>query len=153
MKTFIIRRLLTIIPMLLGITLVVFLLLYLAPGNFLDTARQQQDIPTEYIQQMEKDFGLDKPWFVQYFLWLKNVVSFDFGYSWTYRIPVAELLTQRLAASFALALCITLFEWAIAIPLGVLAAIYKDSFFDRLAAVLAYAALSMPEFFLALFAV
>ncbi len=153
MTTFIIRRLLTLIPMLLGVTLMVFLLMYLAPGDFLDAARAQPDIPQEYIEEMERDFGLRRHWALQYLLWLKNVAALDFGYSWTYRIPVTELLAQRLPASFALSLCALVFSWSIAIPLGVLAAIKKNSVFDRLSALLAYAALSIPEFFLALLAV
>lgn len=143
----------SLIPLLLGVSLIVFVLMALAPGDVLDSARAQQDIPEEYIEQMEKSFGLDQPWYVRYALWLKNVVQLDFGYSWTYRIPVVDLLASRLPATILLSACAILFSWCIAIPLGVLAAIYKDSIFDRISSVLAYAALSIPEFFLALFAV
>lgn len=164
MLVFIARRLLTLIPLLLAVALLVFLLMYLAPGDFLSAARADREIPGEYIAQMERAFGLDKPWYVQYGLWLKNIAPVrwtetglefgsDFGYSWTYKVPVTELLATRIPATLLLAVTSLLFAWGIAIPLGVLAAIYKDSLFDRLSALLAYAALSIPEFFLALLAV
>lgn len=154
MIAFILRRFATLIPMLLGITFLVFLLMYLAPGDFLSQARTDREISQQFIEQLEKAFGLDKPWYTQYGLWLRNVfLEGDLGYSWTYKVPVTELLTQRVPASVTLAIASLLFAWGIAIPLGVLAAIYKDSLFDRLSALLAYAALSIPEFFLALLAV
>lgn len=153
MGTFIARRLFALIPLLIGVTLIVFGLISLAPGDFLDQARAQRDIPPEFIEAQEKKFGLDKPWIVQYLLWLKNAAMLDFGESWTYRIPVVDLVGSRLANTFLLSLCAIVFAWSIAIPLGVLAAIYKDSIFDRISSILAYAALSIPEFFLALIAV
>lgn len=164
MLVFIARRLLALIPLLLAVALLVFLLMYLAPGDFLSAARADREIPTEYIEQMEREFGLDKPWYVQYGLWLKNItplrwtddgleVGSDFGYSWTYKVPVTDLLATRIPATLLLAVTSLLLAWGIAIPLGVLAAIYKDSLFDRISALLAYAALSIPEFFLALLAV
>ncbi len=153
MVSFLIRRFLALIPLLLGISLLVFLLMYLAPGDFLSEARASRDIQEERIAQMEKDFGLDQPWYVQYGLWLKNMGTLNFGESWSYKIPVLDLIKQRVPATVTLALSSLLFAWCLAVPLGILAAIYKDSIFDRLSALLAYAALSIPEFFLALIAV
>ena len=153
MIAFVLRRLGSLLLILLGVSLLVFLLMHLTPGNFLDEARASRDIPLERIEQMERAFGLDQPWYIQYGLWLKNVVSLNFGESWAYKVPVFELIQQRLPATVLLSLTSLLFAWGIAIPLGVLAAIYKDSIFDRLSAFLAYAALSIPEFFLALLAV
>ena len=153
MIAFVIRRLFTLIPMLLGITFLVFLLMYLAPGDFLDQARASRDVSEETIAMMERDFGLDKPWYQQYALWLRNVLTLNFGESFAYKVPVFDLMGQRLGATLLLSLTSILFAWAVAIPLGVLAGVYKDSVFDRLAAFLAYFALSIPEFFLAILAV
>lgn len=173
MISFIVRRLFTLIPMLLGISMLVFLLMYLAPGDFLTAARANPEIPESVINCLERQYGLDQPWYVQYGRWLKNLVGWpqsaevtqgacaevparggpNLGYSWTYQVPVTDLLAQRIPATVVLAVCSLLFGWGIAVPLGVLAAIYKDSLFDRLSALLAYAALSIPEFFLALLAV
>ncbi|MGJ8638571.1 MAG: ABC transporter permease [Opitutaceae bacterium] len=150
MIAFIIRRLLTLIPLLLGITMLVFILMSLAPGDFLTPVKAQRDVPAELIQAIETEFGLDQPWYVQYYKWLGNLLQGNLGHSWAYKVPVADLIGQRIWATFLLSLSAFVFSWCIAIPLGVLAAIYKDSIFDRIAGGLAYAALSIPEFFLAL---
>ena len=150
MIAFIIRRLLTLIPLLFGITMLVFILMSLAPGDFLTPVRAQRDVPAELIAAIEVEFGLDQPWYVQYVKWLGNVFEGNLGHSWAYKLPVSDLIGQRIFATLLLSLCAFVFSWAIAIPLGVLAAIYKDSIFDRISAGLAYAALSIPEFFLAL---
>lgn len=153
MTAFIIRRLLAAVPLLFGISLLVFILMAVAPGDFLDVARMQEDIPAEYIEQMEREFGLGEPWHTRYAMWLGNVLRGNFGESWIYKVPVTELLWQRIPATLVLSFCSILFALIVAIPLGVLAAMYKDSLFDRLTSLLAYAALSIPEFFLALLAV
>lgn len=153
MLIFIIRRFFTLIPFLLAVTLLTSLLMALSPGDFLTPIKAQPDIPAERIEDLEREFGLDRPWVVQYFLWLGNAVTLDFGYSWTYKQDVSDIIGDRVFATFLLSLTSILFAWTIAIPLGVLAAMYKDSIFDRISAFLAYSALSIPEFFLALLAV
>lgn len=153
MSTFLLRRFISMLFIILGVSIIVFFLMYLSPGDFLNEARASQDISQERITQMERDFGLDQPWYIQYFLWLKNMVLFNFGESWSYKVPVINLLWVRVPATLILAITSLCFAWGIAVPLGVLAAIYKDSIFDRASAILAYAALSLPEFFLALLAV
>jgi peptide/nickel transport system permease protein len=153
MLAFLLRRLLTLVPLLLGVTLLAFLLMWLAPGDFLTPMKMQRDIPADLIQRLEADFGLNRPWYVQYGYWLGNVLQLNLGYSWSFKVPVSDLIGSRLFSTFLLSLTSTLFAWVVAIPLGVLAAIYKDSLFDRVSSFLAYAALSIPEFFLALLAV
>lgn len=150
---FILRRLLFLIPLLFGITLLVFVLMQLSPGDFLTPLEGQRDVPEAFIQALRHEYGLDSPWYTQYFYWLKEVLQGNLGYSFAYKLPVTDLIGSRLFATFLLSLCSLAFAWAIAIPLGVLAAIYKGSVFDRLSAALAYIALSLPEFFLALLAV
>ena len=150
MITIIIRRFLALIPLLLGITMLVFILMSLAPGDFLTPVKAQRDVPAELIEAIEEEFGLNRPWYVQYAKWLGNVFRGNLGYSWVYKLPVTDLIGQRLLATFLLSLCALAFAWSIAIPLGVLSAIYKDSVFDKTMSTLAYAALSVPEFFLAL---
>ncbi|MGC6455012.1 MAG: ABC transporter permease subunit [Coraliomargaritaceae bacterium] len=177
MSAFLLRRLFSLVPLLLVVSLLVSLLMYLAPGDFLTQARAAADISPELIEQQERQLGLvdaqGEPtrWFVRYGRWLANVSPIKygpwvgaeerglhlgwpyFGESWTYKVEVLSLLKQRVPATFLLSLTSLTFAWMIAIPLGVLAAIYKDSIFDRLSALLAYAALSIPEFFLAILAV
>ncbi len=177
MFSFILRRLLTLVPLLLAVSLLVNLLMYLSPGDFLTQARAAKDIDPAVIEQQERQLGLvdaegnPTPWYVRYGSWLANVSPVKWGpwvgapdrglhlgwpylgESWTYKVEVLTLLQQRVPATFILSLTSILFAWCIAIPLGVLAAIYKDSIFDRISALLAYAALSIPEFFLAILAV
>lgn len=169
MITFIVRRLLTLIPLLLAVSLLVFVLMAAAPGDFLSAARADPEVPTEFIERMEREFGLDRPWYVQYGLWLRNLSPVrletdaagerrwvwgpELGYSWTYKVPVTELLATRVPATLGLALAALTIAWMLAIPLGVLAAMYKDSLLDRISSILAYFALSIPEFVLALLAV
>lgn len=153
MLHFIIRRLFFLIPLLFGITLLVFLLMQLTEGDFLTPLRGQRDIPEALIHALEKEYGLDRPWYIQYVYWIKEVLQGNLGYSFAYKLPVTDLIGSRLFATFLLSLCSLLFAWSLAIPLGVLAAIYKGSIFDRISAGLAYVALSLPEFFLALLAV
>lgn len=150
---FILRRLFFLIPLLLGITLVVFLLMQLAPGDFLTPKLAERDVSAELIEALRQEYGLNHPWYMQYFYWLKEVLQGNLGYSWAYKLPVQELIGSRLLATFLLSLCALVFAWGVAIPLGVLAAVYKGSLFDRASAGLAYIAISLPEFFLALLAV
>jgi peptide/nickel transport system permease protein len=150
MKELILKRLLTLPFLLFGISVMVFVLMSFTPGSFLDNLKMQRDITPEHIEAQKRQFGLDKPWWEQYFIWLKNVVMFNWGESYKYRLPVTQLIAMHLPATLLLSLCSTLFAFALAIPLGVLAAVYKDSIFDRISAFLAFIALSIPEFFLAL---
>ncbi|VVM07648.1 Dipeptide transport system permease protein DppB [Methylacidimicrobium cyclopophantes] len=153
MVLFVLRRLLFLIPLLLGVTLLVFFLMSLTPGNFLTPIKAQRDISPEFLAALEKSFGLDRPWYTRYLLWLRNVLHGDFGYSWTYKVAVVDLLWQRVPATLLLNLTSFAFAWAVAIPLGVLAAVHRNSWWDRLTTLFAYASLSIPEFFLALLAV
>ena len=177
MFAFILRRLLSLIPLLIGVSLLVSILMYLSPGDFLTQAKAARDIDPAIIEQQERQLGLvdaegePTAWYVRYGHWMANISPIKygpwigepdeglhfgwpyFGESWTYKVEVLTLLKQRVPATFILSLTSILFAWSVAIPLGVLAAIYKDSIFDRISALLAYAALSIPEFFLAILAV
>ena len=89
MRTYILRRLLQIFPLLLGITAITFLLLQLAPGDFLNTMAENPAISTETLDAMRSRFGLDRPWYLQYALYLKNLLlRFDFGESFSRHQPV-----------------------------------------------------------------
>ncbi|NCY22082.1 ABC transporter permease, partial [bacterium] len=153
MTAFIFRRLAALIPMLLAVTLLVFALMSLAPGDFLTPVKAQRDINPALIAELQKSFGLDRPWYEQYLRWLGNVLRLDFGYSWTYKVPVGQLIAQRAPATILLSLTSLLLAWALAIPLAVLAAARPGGWIDRLTSAAAYLALAIPEFFLALLAV
>ncbi len=152
MTRFISRRLLQIIPLLLAVTLISFGVMQLAPGDYLDTLRGQPTIRPETIERLRVAFGLDQPWYVQYSRWLWNALHGDFGYSFTYKIGVFTLIGQRLYYTFLLSLFSTFFAWAVAIPLGIYIARHRNGIVDRLANLFAFAAISLPGFFVALLA-
>ncbi|MGA2052787.1 MAG: ABC transporter permease subunit, partial [Opitutales bacterium] len=177
MIAFLLRRLLAMIPLLFGISLVVFILMSMAPGTALDELRARPDVPASLIHQLERDYGYvnatgqPNPWYVRYAYWLNTVSPVKFrdpegNFTWhlhfgkmslgdsiAYHIPVTDLLGRRVPATLTLAICALLFEMVVAIPLAVLAAVKKDSWADRLSSLFAYGSLSLPEFFLALLAV
>jgi peptide/nickel transport system permease protein len=151
MRTYLLRRLLTLIPLLLGVTLLAFLLIYLAPGDFLSQMAENPMISAETIEAMRIKFGLDQPWYVQYALWLKNVfLHLDFGESFAYRQPVFQVIAPRLGNTLILALSAAVVAWGLAIPLGILSAVRQYKWQDKTASFAAFLGLSIPEIFFAL---
>jgi peptide/nickel transport system permease protein len=152
MWQFVFKRFLHMIPLLLGVSLLTFLLLSLAPGNYFTTLQQNPQISHETILRLEAQFHLDQPWYVQYVFWLKNVLRGDFGYSMAYNVPATSLIYSRLANTFALSLAALWIAWVVAIPLGIFAAVRRDSWIDRGSSLLAFVGLSISEIVLALLA-
>ncbi|MCP4652763.1 MAG: ABC transporter permease [Candidatus Omnitrophica bacterium] len=149
MRRYILKRLLVFIPMLLGITLLTFLFIQIAPGDFLDNLRLNPQVSPETISLYQEKFNLDKPLPVQYFVWLKNVLKGDFGYSFSYKAPVAKVISSRALNTFILSLSSFIFTWIFVIPLGVIAALNRNKFTDRFLSFLSYIGISVPTFFLA----
>ena len=98
------------IPMLLGVSLLAFLLLQLSPGDPLAAQRSNPQVPEDLVRQIERQYGFDKPIPQQYAMWLGNVLRGDLGYSFKYKRPVAEVLRERLAATLLLSRFITVFS-------------------------------------------
>ncbi|MEA2066880.1 MAG: ABC transporter permease [Thermotogota bacterium] len=103
MLRYIVRRLLLTLPVLFGISLIAFLIIYLAPGDFLDRFRLI-GMPVEQIEALERRFGLDQPFIVQYGRWLKQVVSGSLGVSWGFGQPVTEIIWIRVAFTLMMGL-------------------------------------------------
>ena len=152
MWTFLVRRLLSMIPLLLGVSLLTFYLMTLAPGGYLDSLTQNPQISAETIERLKASYHLDKPWYVQYAYWLKNAACLDFGYSVQYKIPATDLIGARLWNTFLLSFCALIVAWVMAVPLGVIAAVKRDSLIDRSASTAAFLGLSVPEILSALLA-
>jgi len=150
MIRFLLKRLLNMLPLLIGISFISFAILRLAPGDFVTTLSQDPNLSQEAVARMRADYGLDKPWLVQYFLWIGNALRLNFGYSLAYHIPVVSLMAQRLGNTLILSLCALTFSWGLAIPLGVLAAVRRNTLIDRFVSLFAFAGISTPGFFLAL---
>ncbi len=152
MLRFTLRRLFQLIPLVFGITLMSFGAMQLAPGDYLTQLQQDPKIRPETIKRLKKDFGLDKPAYVQYGLWLKNAVHGDFGESFSYKEPVFKLIKSRIYYTFILSFWSAVLSWILAIPLGIYAATHRNSFLDRLSNFGAFAGISLPGFFVALLA-
>jgi peptide/nickel transport system permease protein len=150
-RTFLLRRLVTLIPLLMGVTLIAFLLIYLAPGDFLSQMGENPMITQETLDAMRRSFGLDQPWYVQYVLWLKNVfLHLDFGQSFAYRQPVFDVIMPRLGNTLLLASAAAVVAWGLAIPLGIISAVRQYSWIDKSVSFVSFLGLSIPEIFFAL---
>ena len=151
MRTFLLRRLFSLVPLLMGVTLIAFLLIYLAPGDFLSQMSENPTISPDTIEAMRRKFGLDQAWYVQYFLWLKNVfLHLDFGESFAYRQPVFSVIIPRLGNTLILAVTAAIVAWGLAIPLGIISAVRQYSWVDKSSSLFAFIGLSIPELFFAL---
>jgi peptide/nickel transport system permease protein len=146
MRTFLLKRLLQVFPLLIGISALTFLLLQLAPGDFLNTMGENPQISPETIEAMRQRFGLDQPWWIQYGLYLKNLfLRFDFGESFSRHQPVFLVLREGLLNTLLLAGSAAIVTWGLAIPLGVWAAVRQYSWVDSVLSLLAFIWLSIPE--------
>ncbi|MDB9524676.1 ABC transporter permease [Oscillatoria sp. CS-180] len=122
-----------------------FFVIQLTPGNFLDLYRQNPQVSAETIQQLEEQFGLDKPALQQYWQWLVQVVAhFNFGISFAYQRSVAEVLWERIPNTLLLSLSSILLTWAIAIPLGIIGAVRQNKFLDQFLRVISYLGQGLP---------
>ena len=149
---YILIRVLQMIPLLLGITLISFFVMKLAPGDFLTQMQANPQIHPETIIRLRHQFGLDRPEIVQYGLWLWNGLHGNFGYSFAYHLPVFKLIGTFTANTLLLALWTLLFSWLIAIPMGVYSARHKNGIIDRMMSLIAFSGVSLPSFFVALLA-
>jgi len=147
---YIARRLIIMLPELWIITIIVFTLMQLSPGTFLDQYKLDPSISKETLQSMAKELGLDKPAVVQYFYWFGKLLRLDFGYSFYYRRPVIDLISERLLGTFVLSLYSFVLSWIIGIILGVVSALKKYTLTDKILTVVAFSGLALPGFFLAL---
>jgi peptide/nickel transport system permease protein len=149
MAGFVVRRLLHMVPLLLGITLIAFSVIELAPGDYFTQLRQNPSISKEAVANMEREFGYGASMPERYLRWLWRAVHFDFGLSLAYRVEVMTLIGARAFNTILLALTSIVVTWALAIPIGVLVALYPRSLLDRVLSFLAFFGMCVPSFFLA----
>jgi peptide/nickel transport system permease protein len=146
MTTYVLRRVLQVVPLLLAISALTFGLLQLAPGDFTSALAENPQISDATLERMRHAFGLDRPAWVQYLLYLRNAILHgDLGESFTYHQPVVQVLAGRLCNTLVLAIAAALVTWGLAVPLGVLAAVRQHKWVDRVLSLLAFATLSVPE--------
>jgi peptide/nickel transport system permease protein len=156
MGQFIIRRLFILIPFLFMVSALAFFVIQLPPGSFVDTYRRNLEaqggtVSDAQVQALEARYGLDKPVLVQYGVWISNIIlRGDFGNSFRYQRPVADILWERLPRTIVISLLSIVLTWIIAVPLGIYAALKQNSFWDYLLTLLSFIGLSVPAFLLAI---
>jgi peptide/nickel transport system permease protein len=153
MVTYIVRRILLMIPTLLGAVTLIFLLMRLLPGDvalYILGSGESSEVNKQALQQIREDLGLDQPLLVQYGQWLWGAVRLDFGNSYWTRQPVTEELKRRYPITANLAVMSLLLGTLIAIPIGVLSAVRQDTLADYAARIFVISGLSLPNFWLAI---
>ena len=152
MLTYIAKRLVMLVPLLLGITLISFVVIHLAPGEPTDIQTQLNPQASSELQdRLRIQYGLDQPLYVQYGTWLGRLLQLDFGESFaTDRRPVLDKVLERLPVTILLNLLSIVVILGISIPLGIISAIRRNSGFDRATTILVFTGFAMPSFWLAL---
>lgn len=157
MFQYLIRRLLVMIPTLIAISIVSFILIQLPPGDYLTTyaatlaAQGDSSASTEQLNALREAYGLDQPVYVQYWKWISRIVLHgDFGQSLEWKMPVADLLWQRMGATLGITVSTLILTWLLAIPIGVYSATHQYSKGDYFITFLGFVGLGIPSFMIAL---
>lgn len=156
MLNYIIGRIVRMIPQFFLLSILAFIIIQLPPGDFLteEINRLQSSgvsMDPGQIQKLANLYGLDKPLYVQYFIWIRNIVTkLDFGYSFVWQRPVNEILLSRMGMTFFIAFLAFLVSWGLAIPIGIYVAIKQYSFADYFFTFIGFLGLATPGFLLAL---
>lgn len=152
MIRFTLRRLLQMIPTIIAVALLIFIIFSVVPGSFASSliadGRNAND--PAYIEQLNREFGLDKPMYQRFFSYIGDLAQFDLGTSFRTRQPVWDLIGDRIGASLLLAAAAMAFAMVIGVPLGFLAALRPGSILDTFTMIGAVSGLSMPQFWLGL---
>ena len=155
MLQYIIKRLLLLPLLLFVFSIIAFILIQAPPGNFLtsymaELAASGSSVDRAQIDALRTLYGLDQPMVVQYFKWISRMLVGDFGISLDWQLPISELIGDRLTLTLLLGLGTFIFTWIIAIPIGILSAKRKYSFFDYFFTVFNYIGVATPTFLTAL---
>jgi len=155
MLQYIVRRLFFFIPTLVVVSIVVFIVIELPPGDYLTTyitnlSLQGQQLQLDQIESLKRQYGLDQPMYMRYLKWFWKMLHGDFGMSLEYNKAVSVLLWERLALTFVLSLSTILFVWMLAIPIGIYSATHQYTISDYLLTFLSFIGVATPEFMLAL---
>jgi peptide/nickel transport system permease protein len=159
MKSYFIRRLLLMIPTLLGISIISFLIIQLAPGDPAtlklgsESAMRDSAVAEKIIEETRAIYGLDQPIYVQYWRWLKRLATLDFGQSLFDHRPIIDKLKERIPISIQLSGLALLFAYVISIPLGVFSATHQYKISERVVTVILFTLYSLPNFWVATMAI
>ena len=146
-RQYLIRRLLLVIPAMFGISLVLYTVLALAPGDPFAELAANPAVPPEVAAALRAKFGLDDPVWIRYWRWLSAMLQGDWGFSFQSRMDVERLILQRLPTTLIVIGSSQLLAILVALPIGVLAATRPYSLFDQIANTFAFVGFSLPPFF------
>ena len=155
MLRYIVHRLLVMIPTLLAISVIVFTIIQLPPGDYLESyiaelQSEGQTVDQSKIEFLRQNYGFDKPMIEQYATWLLGMTRGDFGFSFEYRLPVSEVVGDRLWLTFLVSYTTMVFTWLVAFPIGLYSATHQYSWGDYGLTFLGFIGLATPNFLLAL---
>lgn len=155
MLAYTVHRLLIMIPTLLAISLVIFVIIQLPPGDYFSTyiaelQAQGEAVDPQKIAFLKQQYGFDRPLWQQYIYWVAGLVQGDLGYSFAYNLPVRDVVGDRLLLTFVVCLCSILFTYVVAFPIGVYSATHQYSWSDHALTFLGFLGLATPNFLLAL---
>jgi peptide/nickel transport system permease protein len=155
MLIYIVRRIGYGLITLFLVSLLTFFIIELAPGSAVDSEIDRlramgSTVSTAQVEALEAQYGVNDPWIVKYGKWAGGLVRGDFGMSFAYRQPVADVIWSRFGLSVALALCATIVAWGVAIPVGVYSATHRYNVGDNIITVIQFVGVAIPEFLLAL---
>lgn len=148
MISYIVRRLIHLVPTFIGATMLAFLISQLVPGDFFAAKMLEPNVRPETIDRLRAMYGLDQPIYVQYVKWMGNLVRGDLGLSFNSNQPVVNVITRPIQNSMLLVGTSIILLWAMAVPLGVFSAVRQYSWADQSVSTLAYVGLATPNFYL-----
>lgn len=156
MLSFILRRILLMIPIMILISFIIFFIIQLPPGDFLTSltarrASQNEVLDSAMVMALRERYGLDQPMIVQYWMWISGIVlRGDFGQSFEWNMPVAGLIWGRLGMTLVVSVTTLLFVWLVSFPIGIYSAVRQHSPGDMAATFIAFLGLAIPNFLMAL---
>jgi peptide/nickel transport system permease protein len=151
MLKYLAKRLLMMAPLLIGITVITFIVIHLAPGNPVEVATEMNPKATAQAREnLKKLYGLDKPLHVQYLNWVTRLARLDFGDSYSDGRPVIDKITERLPVTISINVFELIGAFLIAMPLGIISAVRRNSVFDKATTVIVFLGFSIPSFWLGL---
>lgn len=156
MLGYIVKRLLYMIPTLIGMSLISFLIIQLPPGDYLTSmiatmSDSGQAVDPATIERLKEVYGFDDPFFVQYLKWISGIVTRgDFGWSFEWNQPVSGLIWDRMGSTLVISLLSLIFVWIVALPIGIYSAVRRHSVGDHVFTFLGFIGLAVPNFILAL---
>lgn len=155
MLNYVVKRVLMMIPTLFVISVLVFVIIQLPPGDYLETyiselQSQGESVDEAKIAFLRQEYGLDKPMYEQYLVWVSGMMVGDYGYSFEYNLPVSEVIGDRMFLTILISVITIIFTWAIAFPIGIYSATHQYSWGDYGLSFIGFIGLATPNFLLAL---